>query len=187
MRDSRKIALVFPGIGYHVDKPLLYYSKRIAAEHGFEVFDVSYGNFPKGVKGDSKKMEECFDMALSQSEEILKNVEFSKYDQVLVLSKSIGTAVAAAYTDKYDIAAHHIYYTPVGESLTFMKQAGIAFHGTSDSWADTDVLVEGCKERNIPLNLIEGGNHSLETGETKNDLKNLCHIMELTEAYIREI
>jgi len=29
-----KIAVVFPGIGYHVDKPLLYYSKKIAASAG---------------------------------------------------------------------------------------------------------------------------------------------------------
>lgn len=32
-----KLAVVFPGIGYHVDKPLLFYSKKIAASHGFEV------------------------------------------------------------------------------------------------------------------------------------------------------
>ena len=151
------------------------------------MYDVSYGNFPKGVKGDSQKMKECFCMALSQSEEMLRDVEFSKYDQILVLSKSIGTAVAAAYTEKHAIAAHHIYYTPVGESLVFMKQSGIAFHGTSDSWADTDELIAGCKERNIPLHMIEGGNHSLEIGDTKKDLENLRYIMELTEAYIREI
>ena len=27
-----KLAVVFPGIGYHADKPLLYYSKKLAAQ-----------------------------------------------------------------------------------------------------------------------------------------------------------
>lgn len=26
---GKKICVVFPGIGYHTDKPLLYYSKKI--------------------------------------------------------------------------------------------------------------------------------------------------------------
>lgn len=46
-----KLAVVFPGIGYHVDKPLLFYSKKIAASHGFEIVEVPYGNFPTDVKG----------------------------------------------------------------------------------------------------------------------------------------
>lgn len=187
MRKSKKTAFVFPGIGYHVDKPLLYYSKKIAVEHGFEVVNISYGNFPEGVKGNKEKMKVCFEMALSQSEEILREFNVAEDDRVLVLSKSIGTAVAAAYTEKYKIAAHHIYYTPVEESLVFMKQPGIAFHGTDDSWADTNRLLMGCKERNIPLHLIEDGNHSLETGDTKRDLNNLCQIMKLTESYMEQI
>lgn len=27
---EKKIAVLFPGIGYHTDKPLLYYSKKLA-------------------------------------------------------------------------------------------------------------------------------------------------------------
>lgn len=39
----------------------------------------------------------------------------------------------------------------------------------------------------IPLHLIEDGNHSLETGDTKRDLNNLCQIMKLTESYMEQI
>ena len=31
-----KLAVIFPGIGYTVDKPLLHYSRRIAADLGYE-------------------------------------------------------------------------------------------------------------------------------------------------------
>ena len=56
----KKAAVLFPGIGYHTDKPLLYYSKKIAAEHGYEIIEVPYGKFPKGVKGSREKMEKAF-------------------------------------------------------------------------------------------------------------------------------
>ena len=32
-----KLAVIFPGIGYTADKPLLYYSRRIAANLGYEI------------------------------------------------------------------------------------------------------------------------------------------------------
>ena len=31
-----KAAVFFPGIGYHCDKPLLYYSRKLAQECGYE-------------------------------------------------------------------------------------------------------------------------------------------------------
>ena len=30
---NKKIAVVFPGVGYHADKPLLYYSRKLAAQY----------------------------------------------------------------------------------------------------------------------------------------------------------
>ena len=42
--NLKKAAVVFPGIGYHTDKPLLYYGKKLAAARGYEIVDVPYGN-----------------------------------------------------------------------------------------------------------------------------------------------
>ena len=50
-----KLAVLFPGIGYHVDKPLLYYGRKLAVQRGYEVVGVPYGNFPDGVKGSPEK------------------------------------------------------------------------------------------------------------------------------------
>ena len=40
-----KLAVFFPGIGYHTDKPLLYYSRKIAVELGYQTVEVKYGNY----------------------------------------------------------------------------------------------------------------------------------------------
>lgn len=182
-----KLAVIFPGIGYHVDKPLLYYSKKLAGEYGFEIIEVPYGNFPDSVKGSEEKMKKAFESALAQSEQLLKNVEFEKYEKVLFISKSIGTAAAAAYARKKGIQAYHIYYTPVEASFLFMEQNGIVFHGTGDPWAGTETVKRECAKKNLPLFITESANHSLETGNVAADLRNLQKIMEETERYIKGI
>lgn len=180
-----KLAVVFPGIGYHVDKPLLYYSKKIAREQGYSVIDVPYGNFPQNVKGSESKMEEAFCSALEQAEVILRETDFMQYEEILFISKSVGTAVASAYAGKHGLETRNVYYTPVGGSFPFMKQGGIVFHGTDDGWVETDLVKEECSKRGFPLYITENGNHSLETGNALKDLENLKEIMGITEGYIR--
>ena len=74
MKETAGIAVLFPGIGYTCDKPLLYYSEKIARERGYEIKRVPYGNFPPGVKGDAAKMYQCFVSAREQAEDILAEI-----------------------------------------------------------------------------------------------------------------
>lgn len=136
----KKAAVLFPGIGYHTDKPLLYYSKKIAAEHGYEIIEVPYGKFPKGVKGSREKMEKAFFSALEQAGEILQDVDFSEYDDIVFISKSVGTAVASAYAGRHGLKTRNIYYTPVEASFQFMEQPGIVFTGTADAWVTFEAV-----------------------------------------------
>lgn len=118
-----KLAVIFPGIGYHTDKPLLYYAKKLAAQLGYEIKEVPYGGFPKDVKGSEEKMRQAFLSALSQTEHMLEQVNFTEYEELLFISKSVGTAVAAAYAVKHGLAPAHIYFTPVEASFACMSGA----------------------------------------------------------------
>ena len=182
-----KLAVLFPGIGYHTDKPLLYYAKKLAASHGYEIVKVSYQHFPEKVKDSKEKMQQSVEIALEQAEEKLKGIQFSQYETILFISKSIGTAVAAAFAKRHRISAHHIFYTPVELSFAAMNQNGIVFHGTKDPWVSTLLVKEKCTEKRLPLIIIENANHSLETGNVLTDLKNLIFIMERTEQYCSDI
>ena len=182
-----KLAVIFPGIGYHVDKPLLFYARKLAEECGYEIKDVPYGNFPSGVKGDAKKMEQAFYSALMQAEELLKDVDFKAYATLLFISKSIGTAVAAAYADKHDLHTYNLFYTPVEATFPFIKQEGVVFHGTKDSWARTETVEKECRKKGLKLYLTENANHSLETGDVIKDLEILKIIMEQSRAYMEEL
>lgn len=182
-----KLAVIFPGVGYQADKPLLYYSKKIAASCGYEILTLTFTNFPSNIKGSSDKMKQAFDAAMLQAEHLLERVDFDQYDSLLFISKSIGTVVAAAYARQHELKTNNVFYTPVEEFFTLIGQRGIVFHGTKDPWAETAVVERGCKRKDLPLYIIEDANHSLETGDVLEDVKNLRKIMKLTEDYIEEL
>ena len=176
-----KTAVIFPGIGYHTDKPLLYYAKKLAVKYGFEIKEVPYKNHMGNIKGDAKKMREAFESAMAQTEEILENMAWDETEGALFISKSIGTIIAAAYAAKHKLNVRHVYYTPLKETFMFAAPgSGIAFHGTADSWAEDADIEAGCREKDIPLIIIPDANHSLETGSPMRDVSILANVMEET-------
>ena len=180
-----KLAVLFPGIGYTNDRPLLYYSAYVARHAGYDVKKLEFTGLPDGVFNDEKKIMQCFEMSLNQATQALSGIDFSQYVDVIFISKSLGTAVAAVYASKHDTGARHIWYTPLDKSLSLAKPGtGIAFHGTSDPWADTSVLSGICEKRNIPLHIIENANHSLETGDLATDLTILDNILSSITDFI---
>ena len=53
-----KAAVFFPGIGYHCDKPLLYYSRKLAQECGYEeTIALSYTYDGGNIRGNEEKMQ----------------------------------------------------------------------------------------------------------------------------------
>lgn len=55
-----KVVVSFPGIGYHCDKPLLYYGRKIAHEYGYDKeIKVEYSYDGGNIKGNPDKMLEC--------------------------------------------------------------------------------------------------------------------------------
>ena len=176
--EKRKLAVLFPGIGYTCDKPLLYYSSKLAVKLDYAVMPVPYGHFPKGVKGDAGKMQESFLLAMEQAQDILKEVEWGSFQDIVFISKSIGTVVSSCYAKDKGLAVRSILLTPVEETFRYTQSPAIAFHGTADPWADTGKIVSSCKDAGIPLFLTENANHSLETGDLKTDLDTMAKTME---------
>ena len=78
----KKIAVVFPGVGYHADKPLLYYSRKIAGRHGYEIVCADYGQLPSGIKGDAKKMYAAYEQPHAKVAEQLTEIDLGAYDKI---------------------------------------------------------------------------------------------------------
>ncbi len=185
----KKLAVFFPGIGYTADKPLLYYSRKLAAELDYEVLSLSYGGFPKKPKGDPEKLKACFRLAADQAAEQLAKVRWAHYDDIVFVAKSIGTAVAADLAAKcpYRGRIRFVFYTPVEELFSFPLGEALAFTGGADPWvggAESRVPAL-CRERGVSCQVFPGANHSLETGDLRTDLQTLNAVMESTGQFLR--
>ena len=94
----KKLAVIFPGIGYHADKPLLYYARKLATEAGYEEqIKIEYTCTQKKIRGDKEKMKKTFEELYAQAECALKDVKWDEYDDVLFISKSIGTVISMTF------------------------------------------------------------------------------------------
>lgn len=185
-----RLAVFFPGIGYTADKPLLHYSRRIAAGLGYEIKLVSYTGFPAGVLGDSDKMTECYRIALRQAQEMLANVDWNAYEDILFVGKSVGTSIAAWIASKCPARdrIRLVLFTPLEETFSFPTDRAIVFTGTNDPWvggADSRIPAI-CEKRGVPCIVIPGGNHSLETSDIASDIRSLQTISEKVERFLRE-
>lgn len=178
-----KIVCLFPGIGYTCDKPLLYYSWKMFASLGWEVVPVRYGGFPSGVKGNEEKMKSCAEMALEQAEDLLKNIDWSRYDTILFVSKSVGTVVAGAYAARHHLPCRHVLFTPVEAAFSAGIKDAVVFHGTSDPWAGSDAVRKACRDAGLPLYITENANHSLETGDVEADIDTVRKAMRIVKEY----
>ncbi len=187
-----KLAVFFPGIGYTVDKPLMHYSRQIAAAEGYEIKLLPYTGFPKKIRGDRGRMEESFQIAVSQSREMLADTDFSAYEEILFVGKSIGTIVAGqiAKNIRTDGAAGNrirfVLYTPLEDTFSFPLGEAIVFTGTADPWTGgkDSRIAALAGQRGYPCHLIPEANHSLETGDALADIRNLETIMEETKRFI---
>ena len=173
-----KLCVLFPGIGYTCDKPLLYYSGRLARAAGYEVIPLIYSGFPAGAKGNEEKMRMAASHALAQSEEQLDGICWERYGQIVFIGKSIGTAACLGYRALHELKARCILLTPL--ALTFEQPSAdcTAFHGTADPWADTAEIRSLSERYGVPLFEYPQANHSLETGDVRRDLGYLTDAAE---------
>lgn len=180
-----KIAVIFPGIGYHCDKPLLYYARKLVQESGYEkIVTLSYTYEEKNIRGDSRKMQEAFTCLYEQAEKKLSEIAFDKYSEILFISKSVGTAIASAYAEKYKICCRHILYTPLEQTFTFVHEDAAAFIGTADPWSDVEKVISMSEKQKVPIAVYKEANHSLETEDTLQNIEILKDIMEKTQRFI---
>lgn len=182
--ENKRLAVLFPGIGYHCDKPLLYYSARLARAAGYAVLSVHYSGFPEKVRGDEEKLRASLQIAHEQARALLAPVRWSEWTEIVFIGKSIGTVAAGRYAAEEGLRVRSILLTPLEETFRCARGEAIAFHGTADPWADNDAVASACREAGIPLYLTQGANHSLETGDIRRDLKTLAETMERIERFI---
>ena len=157
------LAIIFPGIGYTADKPLLYFSRRLAAAAGYDVLPLTYGGFPPKSIGDADRMAESVRIAFEQTVELLSGIDLASRDRIRL-----------------------VLYTPLEQTFSFAFGEAIVFTGTDDPWVGKSEsrISALCAGRGIPCRVIPDANHSLETKDPMKDVAQLNEILNMTDAFI---
>lgn len=179
-----KLAVIFPGIGYTSDKPLLHYSRKILKKNGYEVICIDYDVAKEKIENSEQRKNEVFEQAFIKATAKLNEAGFDKYEEIIFVGKSIGTVVAGAIADKFMISPRYVLFTPIRKAFDYKHEDAIAFHGTNDPWCNIEEVRRLCDEQGIELNITDNADHSLETGAAADDAKNLSKILFKTEEYI---
>lgn len=184
MEMSKKLAVIFPGIGYHKDKPLLYYAAKLAQSKGYELAYIEYHDMPQKIKGDAAMMKQAAEIAFEQSSALLDSLDLPTYDDILFIGKSIGTVAAAKYASDHQLLAKQVWYTPLAATFSFSSPNVIAFIGDDDPWSDVNALKQTASEQGIELYSYPHCNHSLECTQVDINITNLQDVMQHTDKYI---
>jgi len=182
-----KLAIILPGIGYTCDKPLLYYAEDLATQNGYECKRVVY-TLPgeSRIRGNLEKMEEAFRILYTRAEECLSETDWKQYEEILFISKSIGTVIAAAFAERFRGSAtiRHVLYTPLEYTFQFHPERAIGFLGMADTWCIPAEVLRLASQQDIPMHTYDKADHSLERGDVIEDLANMSDVMEKTKEFL---
>ncbi len=177
--EKNKLIALFPGRNYNVDMPLLYYARFKYDIRGYDDLQICYGDY----YSEEKSIEECMTIAKENVLKQVSNVDFSRYDDIIFVSKSIGTVIAGWLAEELGIKVRHIFLTPLEGTLPYIKEHNVitVIAGTEDKMLDSNILSEYCKKEGVYLKQFKGVGHRLEVF---NDFDiNLDILKQIVELY----
>lgn len=186
---NKKLAIVFPGIGYSVERPLLYYSRKILQKKGYEVINIGYSDFEKdGVLESKERLLQFVTNANECVKQQLENVDFSMYDRIIFVSKSIGAVISAVYAKQMGILPYNIMITPIDYAFQFMgDESGCVLCGTADPLVNFKGVEQICKEKRLNFYDFQLANHSLETGNIDVDVDYLKRYVTILDETLSDM
>ena len=156
------IAVCFPGTGFTCKEALF---ERLASDYhgrGYDVIRLDFSHIPFR---EIESLEEAIAVAQRAVKRQLSGVPFAEYEDIVFLSKSLGTILATHYERDYSLRPRHMYLTPLNKTLMLLQPETRVISmvlGTQDLFLTGRALASFCEERNIPYFLVEGVNHSLK-------------------------
>jgi len=191
--ETRKIALVFPGLAYNSTMPLLHYSVQSILATGINVLtvDYDYSNNPKFLK---QSLRNRSDWLTGDVEAALKFVTKEENQKVVCLTgKSLGTLALGHLLETHENLrdAKTIWLTPLiknpelmEQMLSYMKDA-IMVIGTSDSQYDIEIIDRLNANTLLGGIVVDGADHSLEIqGDVTKSLRVLMQIVTIIQQFL---
>lgn len=172
------LAVLFPGMGYTCRQPLMQKCMAHYAVLGYETLCLDFSGIEFEKITDPGAAAPALERAAAavkpQLTAQLADIDWQAYDDVVFVSKSLGTACAGWLESRLPMGVkpNQLYLTPLPQTLPFVTEASRVMGmvlGTEDHFLQADVLRAFCAQRDIPCMIVEGVGHNLrrpDPGET---------------------
>lgn len=173
-----KAIVRFPGIRYSCDTPLLYFAGTAFQDHGYQVYSIHYG--------DALQSNDDLDNAVALSGgmvlEQLHALPLEGCEDIVFVSKSIGTVLAGWCASQLSVPVRHIYLTPLPDTLPYINpKVDFTIGAGADPFLDPEILIAQQQKRHFPLLMIPDVGHRLE--QKGNTLKSVEILNQIVERY----
>jgi predicted alpha/beta-hydrolase family hydrolase len=182
---AAELAIVFPGLRYTCDMPLLYYTTRLLVKRGADVLQLH-------TDYNRPDFESASPIARAQwiGSDALAGLQAGQsqrsYERLVLVGKSIGTlAMGFLLAGGTAPLAATIWLTPLLHQPLLVQAAclctGPALFavGEADSTYDANAIHQIQQATRAQVVVLEGANHSLEVpGDLKRSIQHLGTVME---------
>ena len=178
--DARGLCVLFPGKGYTVDKPLLYYSTRLAMQKGYNLLLLSYGEF---TLNDTTR-HAMKNLIRGVIDEV--RAEEAYQGDLVFITKSVG-ALFASDTARIleDTPRRSVYLTPIDQMMDNLAGMDfLAFTGSQDHLLDHDRALALLGEDAHRLRIFPGADHSLNAPGIRDSLHILQEVLQAIGDFI---
>lgn len=161
--------MLFPGRNYPCELPLLYYGGNAAIQYGYDLLILEYGYQAARTSLDNDELPKVIDECFESIHRIIAN-----YEQIIFISKSMGTLIAGEVARKLQRQIKHVFLTPVNETVPYINDSnGIVIYGSNDPLFNSENLKKIELKANLKIIEIPKADHGLETGNVDENLSNL--------------
>ena len=164
-RMKKKLAVLFPGVRYGEDCPLLYYSGMKYEEKGYEIVTADY---QMNRTNSLEHLSDYAKMAIQNVKEQFEKINLSQYEEIIFIEKSIGTVIGMKIEDELVLKqVSHIVLTPIHNTIPLInekRKISYMATGNRDNMIDISKLKNVCKIYHFPLIVFDGVGHRLEKG-----------------------
>jgi pimeloyl-ACP methyl ester carboxylesterase len=162
------LAVVYPGLNYTCDMPLLYYPARLLVEHGADVLQV-HADYTLPAFQSRERVEQVAWLGQDAQGAVQAGMKQRTYERLILIGKSIGTlSLAYLVTQGGYATATTIWLTPLlrqpwlAQAATQCRGPALFVAGGGDSTYDPATLARIQQASGAKTLILEDANHSLE-------------------------
>ncbi len=191
--ETQHLAILFPGIRYTADMPVLYYPGRLLLQRGADLLRVEYTyGWREGFAALPQAEQERW-IASDAAAACETGLAQRAYSRVTLVGKSIGTLAMGhlVTSERRPIQMRCVWLTPLLRSerlraqIVQAKRPSLFVIGTGDGHYDPERLREVVEATQGESVVIAQGDHSLEVpGSVLRSLHALEEMMQAMEAFV---